>query len=121
MHGQQLETQLTVVLAATVHREEHGHHQGQRARLQVRRHSSSSRWRRTSTDRRGRASEIRSARESECFQKARLLQAMLPSAELFKKSAQWLDARCVREHAIRSTRVRPVLPLGLCIPLVCGA
>ncbi|KAG3190043.1 hypothetical protein PC128_g11515 [Phytophthora cactorum] len=48
-------------------------------------------------------SEIRSARESECYQKAKLLETVLPDVEFFKKSARWLNARCVREHAVRST------------------
>ncbi|GAB9472168.1 hypothetical protein Gpo141_00009354 [Globisporangium polare] len=48
-------------------------------------------------------SEIRSARESECYQKATLLAALLPDVEFFKKSSVWLHTRCVREHAIRST------------------
>ncbi|KAG7395647.1 EF-hand calcium-binding domain-containing protein 10 [Phytophthora boehmeriae] len=49
-------------------------------------------------------SEIRSARESECYQKAKLLESVLPDVEFFQKSARWLNARCVREHAIRSTK-----------------
>ncbi|EEY54858.1 metalloprotease family M76, putative [Phytophthora infestans T30-4] len=48
-------------------------------------------------------SEIRSARESECYQKAKLLETVLPDVEFFKKSARWLNSRCVREHAVRST------------------
>ncbi|KAG1713279.1 hypothetical protein DVH05_000999 [Phytophthora capsici] len=48
-------------------------------------------------------SEIRSARESECYQKAKLLETVLPDVEFFQKSARWLNARCVREHAVRST------------------
>ncbi|KUF83036.1 EF-hand calcium-binding domain-containing protein 10 [Phytophthora nicotianae] len=48
-------------------------------------------------------SEIRSARESECYQKAKLLETVLPNVEFFQKSARWLNARCVREHAVRST------------------
>lgn len=51
-------------------------------------------------------SEIRSARESECYQKAQLLSTLLPNVEMFKKTSSWLNTRCVREHAIRSTRVR---------------
>ncbi|TYZ57738.1 hypothetical protein PybrP1_001236 [[Pythium] brassicae (nom. inval.)] len=49
-------------------------------------------------------SEIRSARESECFQKATLLAALLPDVEFFNKSSRWLHMRCVREHAVRSTQ-----------------
>ncbi|KAE9073475.1 hypothetical protein PF005_g25750 [Phytophthora fragariae] len=48
-------------------------------------------------------SEIRSARESECYQKAKLLETVLPDVEFFQKSARWYNARCVRDHAIRST------------------
>lgn len=48
-------------------------------------------------------SEIRSARESECYQKAKLLETVLPDVEFFQKSARWLNERCVREHAVRST------------------
>uniref|UniRef100_M4C0K3 Mitochondrial inner membrane protease ATP23 n=1 Tax=Hyaloperonospora arabidopsidis (strain Emoy2) TaxID=559515 RepID=M4C0K3_HYAAE len=48
-------------------------------------------------------SEIRSARESECYQKAKLLEKVLPNVEFFQKSTRWLNERCVREHAIRST------------------
>lgn len=55
-------------------------------------------------------SEIRSARESECYQKATLLAALLPDVEFFKKSSLWLHTRCVREHAIRSTKVRLMGP-----------
>jgi hypothetical protein len=51
-------------------------------------------------------SEIRSARESECYQKAKLLETVLPDVEFFQKSARWLNERCVREHAVRSTSVR---------------
>ncbi|CAI5728978.1 unnamed protein product [Peronospora effusa] len=48
-------------------------------------------------------SEIRSARESECYQRAKLLERVLPDVKFFQKSARWLNARCVREHAVRST------------------
>ncbi|TDH70093.1 hypothetical protein CCR75_009544 [Bremia lactucae] len=48
-------------------------------------------------------SEIRSARESECYRKAKVLETMLPNVEFFQKSARWLNARCVHEHAVRST------------------
>uniref|UniRef100_K3WBI6 Mitochondrial inner membrane protease ATP23 n=1 Tax=Globisporangium ultimum (strain ATCC 200006 / CBS 805.95 / DAOM BR144) TaxID=431595 RepID=K3WBI6_GLOUD len=49
-------------------------------------------------------SEIRSARESECYQKAHILASMLPDVEFFRKSSNWLHTRCVREHAVRSTK-----------------
>ncbi|CAI5741513.1 unnamed protein product [Hyaloperonospora brassicae] len=48
-------------------------------------------------------SEIRSARESECYQKAQLLENVLPNVAFFQKSTRWLNERCVREHAVRST------------------
>lgn len=62
--------------------------------------------RRVGSDEPRACSEIRSARESECYQKARVLSTLLPNVGLFKQSAGWLNERCVREHAIRSTRVR---------------
>ncbi|DBA04406.1 TPA: hypothetical protein N0F65_010002 [Lagenidium giganteum] len=48
-------------------------------------------------------SEIRSARESECYHKAQILATLMPKVEFFQKSAEWLNQRCVREHATRST------------------
>ncbi|GLE09844.1 hypothetical protein PINS_up021758 [Pythium insidiosum] len=48
-------------------------------------------------------SEIRSARESECYRKARLLAQAMPDVEFFQKSLTWLHRRCVKEHAVRST------------------
>ncbi|KAJ0402348.1 hypothetical protein ATCC90586_006544 [Pythium insidiosum] len=47
--------------------------------------------------------EIRSARESECYRKAKLLAHAMPDVEFFQKSLTWLHRRCVREHAVRST------------------
>ncbi|TMW55023.1 hypothetical protein Poli38472_013785 [Pythium oligandrum] len=49
-------------------------------------------------------SEIRSARESECYRMARLLANAIPDVAFFQKSATWLNRQCVRDHAIRSTR-----------------
>ncbi|CEG48571.1 metalloprotease family [Plasmopara halstedii] len=48
-------------------------------------------------------SEIRSARESECYHRAKLLATLLPDVKYFREITQWLNTRCVREHAIRST------------------
>ena len=54
-------------------------------------------------------SEIRAARESECYEKVNLLHHLLPEVEFFKRAALWSNRRCVRAHAIRSTTVRDVL------------
>nr|CCA17587.1 metalloprotease family M76 putative [Albugo laibachii Nc14] len=49
-------------------------------------------------------SEIRAARESECYQKAFALQKLLPESKLLKTMSEWKNKRCVRRHAIRSTQ-----------------
>ena len=50
-------------------------------------------------------SEIRAARESECYQKAFALDKLLPETKLLKTMSEWRNKRCVRRHAIRSTQV----------------
>lgn len=50
-------------------------------------------------------SEIRAARESECYQKAFLLAKLLPESNLMETVSEWKNKRCVRTHAIRSTQV----------------
>ncbi|KAL0587586.1 hypothetical protein ABG067_002882, partial [Albugo candida] len=49
-------------------------------------------------------SEIRAARESECYQKAFLLAKLLPESNLTETMSEWKNKRCVRTHAIRSTQ-----------------
>jgi hypothetical protein len=63
-------------------------------------------------------SEIRSARESECYNKAQILANLMPDVEFFQNSKAWLHKRCVREHAVRSTRVRTLalcVSMGICV------
>lgn len=106
-------------LFTVVHSAQHGHHQVRPLGVQVRRRIAQLMRRsiaRTSTDgvvgmaSSSSGSEIRSARESECFEKATLLASMLPDVAFFKNSSRWLHMRCVREHAIRSTKVRRSRP-----------